>query len=77
MDDKGRLKGSIKLLGAGGEAPGSLVGTEKSSISLFNTMPVDLDMNFAPNLSFTVVVKDTTLRSSSTTLKWQVPWSST
>lgn len=49
MEDKGRLKGCMKFALAGGASTGSLVGVEKSSISLFKTMPVDGERSLAPN----------------------------
>lgn len=44
IEDKGRLCGLIKLLGAGGSLSGVIsVGIEKSSISLLRMIPVDGD----------------------------------
>lgn len=41
IDDKGRFPGAIKLAGAGGATFfETFAGMEKSSISLFNTIPV-------------------------------------
>lgn len=41
MDDNGLFPGAIKLAGAGrGTSPETFAGIEKSSISLFNTIPV-------------------------------------
>lgn len=49
MDDMGLLDGSMKFAGAGGnDAVVLLFGMEKSSISLFNMIPVLGDMNTDP-----------------------------
>jgi len=50
MEERGRLPGAMKFAGAGGSCPGVrfVAGTEKSSISLFSTMPVDGDSTLAP-----------------------------
>ena len=49
MEERGRLPGAMKFAGAGGSWPGArFAGTEKSSISLFSTMPVDGDSTLAP-----------------------------
>lgn len=49
MEDSGRFPGAMKLAGAGGRWSGvHFAGTEKSSISLFSTMPVDGDSTLAP-----------------------------
>jgi len=49
MEDSGRFPGAMKLAGAGGRWSGvHSAGTEKSSISLFSTMPVDGDSTLAP-----------------------------
>lgn len=50
IEDNGRLFGCIKLKGEGGRVLGDIsVGTEKSPISLFNTMPVELERTPPPN----------------------------
>lgn len=70
MEDKGLLFGLMKLVGAGGSLScDRSVGTEKSSISLLRTMPVDGDSTPPPNWEFTVVVIDTAFRSESTIQK--------
>jgi hypothetical protein len=49
MEDKGRFPGAMKLAGAGGSSSGERSsGTEKSSISLLSTMPVDGESTSAP-----------------------------
>ena len=50
MDDRGRLPGSIKLFRDGGEPKLVVLGTEKSAISLLNTMPVRLPFILPPKL---------------------------
>lgn len=51
MEDKGLFFGLMKLAGAGGRRSGAIsVGVEKSSISLFSTMPVEGDNTLAPKL---------------------------
>lgn len=60
MDDKGLFPGLIKLAGAGGRTPlETFPGMEKSSISLFKTIPVLCDSIFEPKYAFTVVVMET------------------
>jgi hypothetical protein len=79
MEESGRLPGAMKFAGAGGRLSGGGVpsaGTEKSSIWLFTTMPVDGDSRCAPKRWFSVVVIATAFRSPSTTHRWLVPWSS-
>ena len=62
MDDNGLFPGLIKLAGAGGRDPvATFPGIEKSSISLFNTIPVLGDIIFEPKYELTVVVIDTAL----------------
>lgn len=76
MDDNGRFPGTIKLAGGGGLAPPVvLIGMEKSSISLFRTIPVVGDIMCAPKYEFTVVVIETAFRSPSTMDRWLVPCS--
>lgn len=66
MDDNGRFPGMIKLGGAGGGTSlETLLGMEKSSISLFNTIPVLGESIPAPKYAFTVVVIEMAFRSSS------------
>lgn len=66
MDDKGRFPGTIKLAGAGGGSSlETLLGMEKSSISLFNTMPVLSERIPEPKYAFTVVVIETAFCSGS------------
>ena len=49
MEDKGLLFGLIKFEGEGGSlSEATSVGTEKSPISLFSTMPVDWDKTPPP-----------------------------
>ena len=62
MDDKGRFPGRMKLAGAGGGLSESLKdfnGIEKSSISLFRTIPVLGDSISAPKKAFIVLVIET------------------
>lgn len=67
IDESGRFPGTIKFAGAGGLAPPVVLnGIEKSSISLFRTIPVDGDIICAPKYEFTVVVMETAFRSAST-----------
>lgn len=78
IEDIGRFNGLIKLFGAGGGILVKLVlldGTEKSSISLFNTMPVLNDSICDPKYEFTVDVIDIAFLSLSTTHMWLVPCS--
>lgn len=77
MDDKGLLPGLIKLDGAGGLTPAeAFLGIEKSSISLFKTIPVLGESIREPKYEFMVLVMDTAFRFVSTTDKWLVPCSS-
>lgn len=70
MEDNGLLKGLIKFAGAGGGVLAeAFVGIEKSSISLFSTIPVLGDIIWDPKYEFTVLVIDTAFRSLSTTHK--------
>lgn len=49
IEESGRLRGLMKLAGAGGSSSGvTSDGAEKSSISSFNTMPVEGDNTPAP-----------------------------
>ena len=49
IEDNGLLLGLMKFAGAGGSMSGEIsVGVEKSSISLFNTMPVEGESIRAP-----------------------------
>jgi len=49
MEDNGLLFGLIKFAGAGGSLSGVIsVGVEKSSISLFSTIPVEGESTPAP-----------------------------
>lgn len=49
MDDKGLLFGLIKFEGEGGRLSADIsVGTEKSPISLFSTIPVERDKTPPP-----------------------------
>lgn len=59
MDDNGLFPGLIKLGGAGGGLAETFPGMEKSSISLFKTIPVLDDSICAPKYPFTVVVMET------------------
>lgn len=64
MDDNGLFPGLIKFAGAGGGRfllP--FIGMEKSSISLFRTIPVLGDRICAPKYAFTVVVMETAFLS--------------
>lgn len=70
MDDSGRFPGMMKLAGAGGGT--SLVtflGMEKSSISLFSTIPVLGERIFEPKYEFTVLVMEMAFLSGSIILK--------
>lgn len=70
MDDSGRFPGLMKLAGAGGGT--SLVtflGMEKSSISLFSTIPVLGERIFEPKYEFTVLVMEMAFLSGSIILK--------
>lgn len=70
MDDSGRFPGMTKLAGAGGGT--SLVtflGMEKSSISLFSTIPVLGERIFEPKYEFTVLVMEMAFLSGSIILK--------
>lgn len=70
MDDSGRFPGMTKLAGAGGGT--SLVtflGMEKSSISLFSTIPVLGERIFEPKYEFTVHVMAMAFLSGSIILK--------
>lgn len=50
MEDNGLLLGLIKFVGEGGRLSDEIsVGTEKSPISLFNTIPVAGDKTPPPN----------------------------
>ena len=67
MADNGLFPGQIKLAGAsGGISAETFVGIEKSSISLFKTIPVLGDRISEPKYEFTVVVMATAFRSRST-----------
>lgn len=67
MDDNGLFSGLIKLAGAGGGRPAEpFPGMEKSSISLFKTIPVLGDSICEPKYEFTVVVMEMAFRSRST-----------
>lgn len=70
IEDKGLLFGLMKLIGEGGSLScDRSVGTEKSSISLLRTMPVDVESKPLPNCEFTVLVIDTAFRAESTMQK--------
>ena len=70
MDDNGRFPGTMKLAGAGGGTSlETFLGMEKSSISLFSTIPVLGERIFAPKYAFTVVVMEMALRSRSMMLR--------
>jgi hypothetical protein len=71
MDDNGLFPGTMKLAGAGGGTSFEtfFIGMEKSSISLFNTIPVLGERIFAPKYPFTVVVMETAFLSKSIILK--------
>ena len=76
MEDNGLFPGRIKLAGAGGgRSAETFLGIEKSSISLFRTIPVLGDRNSEPKYEFTVAVMDTAFRSWSMIERWLVPWS--
>lgn len=66
MDDNGLFPGLIKFGGAGGGTPAeTFMGMEKSSISLFSTIPVVGDSICEPKYAFTVEVMETAFRSRS------------
>lgn len=65
MDDNGLFPGLMRLRGAGGGTC-PVLGVEKSSISLFRTIPVLGDSICAPKYEFTVLVMETAFRSLST-----------
>jgi len=76
IEDKGRFPGRMKLAGAGGGTSGSppdFVGIEKSSISLFRTIPVLGDSIIAPKYPLIVLVIETAFLSESIIDKWLVP----
>jgi hypothetical protein len=67
MDDNGLFPGLMRLRGAGGgTCPVLFPGMEKSSISLFRTIPVLGDSICVPKYEFTVLVMETAFRSLST-----------
>ena len=66
MEDNGLFPGLIKLAGAGAGTPAeTFPGIEKSSISLFRSIPVLGDSICEPKYEFTVEVRDTAFRSRS------------
>jgi len=70
MDDSGRFPGMMKLEGAGGGTSlETFLGMEKSSISLFSTIPVLGERIFEPKYAFTVVVMEMAFLSRSITHK--------
>lgn len=67
LDDNGRLKGQMKLGGAGGApSPVTFSRMEKSTISLLRTIPVLGERYSAPKYEFMVVVMETAFLSLST-----------
>jgi hypothetical protein len=64
MDDNGLFPGLIKFDGAGRPAE-TFIGMEKSSISLFRSIPVLGDSIREPKYEFTVEVMETAFRSRS------------
>lgn len=74
MDDNGLFPGMMKLVGAGGGTSlETFIGIEKSSISLFSTIPVLGETIFEPKYPFTVLVMEIAFLSASTMLTWLVP----
>lgn len=67
MDDNGLFPGIMKLAGEGGGTSllETFTGIEKSSISLFSTIPVLGERIFAPKYPFIVVVMETAFLSKS------------
>lgn len=78
MEERGRLPGRMKLVGAGGgeKEDRLLDGREKSAISLLYRIPVDTESIPDPQAPLTVDVIPTAFRSLSTTHVCDVPWSS-
>ena len=66
MEDNGRLPGLMKLAGEGIKPKAlDLLGTEKSSISLFMMRPVSGIMSCDPNTRLSVLVKETAIPEAS------------
>lgn len=66
MDENGLFPGLMKLAGSGGGRPAeTFPGMEKSSISLFKTIPVLGDSICEPKYELTVVVMEIAFRSRS------------
>jgi len=66
MDDSGHFPSTMKLAGAGGGTSlETFLGMKKSSISLFNTIPVLGERIFEPKYAFTIVVMEMAFLSRS------------